>query len=53
MIIAWGMFLISVLGLIGSLMVMKDEKDKDHEKGSIFFITWFIISLISAQYIWG
>ena len=55
MIIAWGMFILSIvltLVLMYGFAIYSAEKVKEKQLGlSIFF--WFVITLVSAQYIWG
>jgi len=49
MIIAWGLFILSLLSILGTWFMFVDEK----EMAGMNFIIWFVIALVSAQYIWG
>jgi len=53
MIIAWGLFLLSIWGILGTLLMVKDGNSFGKLSGETVFVFWFIIILCSAQYIWG
>ena len=55
MIIAWGIFIVSVFStilLIYVLFTESERKSRETNTGLSLFV-WFILSLSSAQYIWG
>ena len=50
MIIAYGMFILSLVMLLITIIYSSEWEEKEV---MINLIAWFIIALISAQYIWG
>ena len=50
MIIAYGMFIVSLIMLFITIIYSIEWEEKEI---MINLVTWFIIALISAQYIWG
>ena len=50
MIIAYGMFIVSLIMLFITIIYSIEWEEKEI---MINLVTWFMIALISAQYIWG
>ena len=55
MIIAWGLFMPSILGIILAFKkkIDKDEHFKECSYDTISVAVFYIVALCSAQYIWG
>jgi len=53
MIAAWGLFIFGVLGVIAEIEDKLRSETKFTEKEATYTTAYFLISLFSAQYIWG